>query len=90
MGNGNQFAMQPANGQLAANQQRLNLMPLEKQRFESTYVQYCRSQRLECIMHVPIAENRVVDLHLLHVEVMREGGHTSVSNVECKVTMSHF
>jgi len=82
--------MQPANGQLAANQQRLNLMPLEKQRFESTYMRYCRSQRLEYTMHVAIAENRMVDLHQLHVEVIREGGHTSVSNVECEVTTSLF
>jgi len=77
--------MQPANGQMATTQQRLNLMPLEKQRFESTYMQYCRSQRLEYAMHVAIAENRMVDLYRLHVEVIREGGHTSVSNPECKV-----
>ena len=32
---------------------------------------------------MPIAENRMVDLHQLHVEVMREGGHTSVRNVIC-------
>jgi len=41
-------------------------------------------------MHVAIAENRMVDLHQLHVEVIREGGHTSVSNVECEVTTSLF
>lgn len=79
MANGNQFAMQPANGQSAANQQRVNLMPLEKQRFESTYIQYCRSQRLDPTMQVQIAE-KLVDLHRLHVEVMHEGGHTSVRN----------
>ncbi|KAL4066756.1 hypothetical protein V8B97DRAFT_1948787 [Scleroderma yunnanense] len=79
MGNGNQFAMQSANGQLTGNQGRQTLMPLEKARFESTYLQYCRSQRSSPNTHVQIAENRMVDLYELHVQVMREGGHMSVT-----------
>ncbi|KAI6100609.1 hypothetical protein F5141DRAFT_1139935 [Pisolithus sp. B1] len=53
--------------------------PLDAERFESTYAQFCRSQPLTFNMKVTIAENRVVDLHKLHVEVLKEGGYTTVT-----------
>lgn len=59
--------------------QPAGVMPLDKQRFESTYAQFCRSQNINPGLRVPIGDNRTVDLHQLHVQVMREGGATSVS-----------
>ncbi|KAI6103874.1 hypothetical protein EDD16DRAFT_293926 [Pisolithus croceorrhizus] len=75
--NGNQFVMRPANGQGAPHPQRVK--PLDAERFESTYAQFCRSQRMTLNMKVTIAENRVVDLHKLHVEVLQEGGYMTVT-----------
>ncbi|KAG6336362.1 hypothetical protein ID866_2719 [Astraeus odoratus] len=80
MANGNQFTH--ASGQITTSQSRANPMPLEKDRFESTYLQFCRSQRLRPTLHVQIAEGRVVHLYDLHVEVMREGGSMSVTSRE--------
>ncbi|KAF9234618.1 hypothetical protein BU15DRAFT_52406 [Melanogaster broomeanus] len=54
-------------------------MPLDKQRFEATYAQFCRSQQIKPGTHVTLPDNRSVDLHQLHVEVMREGGSQSVT-----------
>ncbi|KAH7884601.1 hypothetical protein F5I97DRAFT_1475989 [Phlebopus sp. FC_14] len=79
---GNQFsAMQVANGQMLPNQMRPSpsIKPLDKQRFETTYTHFCKSQLMEPSMQVPIAENRTVDLHELHVQVLREGGAMSVT-----------
>ncbi|KAI6099834.1 hypothetical protein F5141DRAFT_399699 [Pisolithus sp. B1] len=75
--NGNQFVMRPANGQGAPHSPRVK--PLDAERFESTYAQFCRSQRMTLNMKVTIAENRVVDLHKLHVEVLQEGGYMTVT-----------
>ena len=55
------------------------VLPLDKQRFESTYAHFCRSQNTSPRFGVPIGDNRVVDLHRLHVCVMYEGGGASVS-----------
>ncbi|KAI6101430.1 hypothetical protein EDD16DRAFT_394963 [Pisolithus croceorrhizus] len=57
----------------------LPVEPLDAERFESMYAQFCRSQRLTFNMKVTIAENRVVDLHKLHVEVLQEGGYMTVT-----------
>ncbi|KAF9223549.1 hypothetical protein BS17DRAFT_782080 [Gyrodon lividus] len=78
---GNQLAMQTPNGQMMPNQMRqsLSVMPLDKQRFEATYAQFCRSQQRDPSVHVALAENRMVDLHQLHAHVMREGGSQSVT-----------
>ncbi|KAI6025775.1 hypothetical protein F5J12DRAFT_810324 [Pisolithus orientalis] len=75
--NANQFGVRPANGQGVVQSQRVK--PLDAQRFESTYAQFCRSQRMTPNMKVTIAENRVVDLHRLHAEVLQEGGYMSVT-----------
>ena len=67
-------------GQKVPNQTRQPVvMPLDKQRFESTYSQFCRSQNVNTGLRVAIGENRTVDLHQLHVCVMHEGGAQSVS-----------
>ncbi|KAG8213208.1 hypothetical protein J3R82DRAFT_11673 [Butyriboletus roseoflavus] len=67
-------------GQKVPNQTRQPLvMPLDKQRFDSTYSQFCRSQNINPGLRVTIGENRMVDLHQLHVYVMHEGGAQSVT-----------
>lgn len=73
------FAVQ--GGQKFANQTRqpVGIMPLDKQRFESTYSQFCRSQNIHPNPRVPIGDNRMVDLHQLHIHIMHEGGAQSVS-----------
>ncbi|KAI6024911.1 hypothetical protein BKA83DRAFT_643231 [Pisolithus microcarpus] len=78
--NGNQFVMRPANGQGVPHSSRVK--PLDAERFESTYAQFCRSQRMTLNMRVTIAENHVVDLHKLHVEVLQEGGFMTVTQRE--------
>ncbi|KAI5981956.1 hypothetical protein EDD15DRAFT_2523092 [Pisolithus albus] len=75
--NGSQFVMRPTNGQGVPPPTRVK--PLDAQRFESTYAQFCRSQRMTPNMRVPFAENQVVDLHKLHVEVLQEGGYMTVT-----------
>lgn len=69
-------------GQKVPNQTRqsVGIMPLDKQRFESTYAQFCRSQNINPGGRVAIGDNRSVDLHQLHVHVMHEGGAKSVSH----------
>ncbi|KAI6037669.1 hypothetical protein EDC04DRAFT_2701482 [Pisolithus marmoratus] len=69
--------MRPTNSQGAP--QPPHVKPLDAPRFESTYAQFCRSQRMPPNMKVTIAENRVVDLHKLHVEVLQEGGFMHVT-----------
>lgn len=59
--------------------QSYGIMPLDKQRFESTYSQFCRSQNIHARLRVAIGDNRMVDLHELHVHVMHEGGAQLVS-----------
>ncbi|KAG6374300.1 hypothetical protein JVT61DRAFT_4322 [Boletus reticuloceps] len=80
--------MSPNLGNLAAQggqkvpdqaRQSVGIMPLEKQRFETTYAQFCRSQNTHSGSRVQIGENRTVDLHQLHVQVMHEGGAGSVT-----------
>ena len=68
-------------GQKVPNQTRQSvaIMPLDKQRFDSTYAHFCRSQNINPGLRVAIGENRMVDLHQLHVHVMHEGGAKSVS-----------
>lgn len=55
-------------------------LPLDKNRFESTYAQFCRSQNINPGSRVPIGDNRMVELHQLHVYVMHEQGAASVSS----------
>ncbi|KIJ66757.1 hypothetical protein HYDPIDRAFT_108689 [Hydnomerulius pinastri MD-312] len=76
---GNQFAMQ--NGQMVPNQlrQSTGIMPLDKQRFDMTYAQFCHSQHLDPSLRVTLPDSRMVDLHQLHVHVLREGGSASVT-----------
>ena len=73
------FAVQ--GGQKVPDQTRQTgmIMPLDKQRFDSTYAQFCRSQDINPGSRVPIGDNGTVDLHQLHVSVMHEGGAASVS-----------
>lgn len=59
--------------------QSVAIMPLDKERFDSTYAHFCRSQNMNPGLRIPIGENRFIDLHQLHVHVMREGGARSVS-----------
>lgn len=63
--------------------QSAGVMPLDKQKFESTYAQFCRSQKINISggLRVPIGENRTLDLHDLHVQVMHENGAASVSHL---------
>ncbi|KAG9315089.1 hypothetical protein JVU11DRAFT_4201 [Chiua virens] len=61
------------------NRQSVGVMPLDKQRFDSTYTQFCRSQNINPGLRVAIGEGRNVDLHQLHVYVMHEGGAQSVT-----------
>ncbi|KAI9568642.1 hypothetical protein HD554DRAFT_2021859 [Boletus coccyginus] len=48
--------------------------PLDKQRFDSLYIQFCRNQNMNACSVVSIGDSRMVDLHQLHVRVLHEGG----------------
>ena len=54
-------------------------IPLDKPRFMATYRSYCMKKPLKMDARTLTIENRQVDLHRLHVEVMKEGGQTNVS-----------
>ena len=74
------FASQGGQKVTDQTRQAAGIMPLDKQRFDSTYAHFCRSQNITPgLLRVQIGENRSVDLHQLHVHVMHEGGATSVS-----------
>ena len=77
-------------GQKAPNQTRqtMAVMPLDKARFDTTYTHFCRSQNINPGLRVTIGENRIVDLHQLHVEVMHEGGAQSVSYISPLLLLS--
>ncbi|KAH0833131.1 hypothetical protein J3R83DRAFT_12128 [Lanmaoa asiatica] len=68
-------------GQKVPNQTRQStgVLPLDKQRFDSTYSQFCRCQNISPSLRVAIGDNRMVDLHQLHFSVMHEGGAESVN-----------
>lgn len=54
-------------------------MPLDKTHFEATYKSFCLKRPVKMDPRGVLIENRPVDLHRLHVEVMKEGGHANVS-----------
>ena len=62
------------------------IMPLDKQRFDSIYAQFCRSQDISPGSRVSIGDNGMVNLHHLHVYVMHEGGAASVSYLGTKLS----
>ncbi|KAH7928271.1 hypothetical protein BV22DRAFT_1030924 [Leucogyrophana mollusca] len=79
-----QLAFQGPGGQMSVGQSRPEnqfgpVPPLEKQRFESAYTSWCQNNGKEANMRVLLAENRSVDLHQLHVQVMHEGGGMQVT-----------
>jgi len=53
--------------------------PLDKPRFMATYRSFCLKKPLKVDLRTLIIENRQIDLHRLHFEVMKEGGQTNVS-----------
>ena len=74
------FAVQA--GQKVPDQARpsaAGVLPLDKAQFDKTYAHFCRSQSINFNPRVAIGDNRMVDLHQLHVRVMHEGGAHSVS-----------
>lgn len=53
--------------------------PLERARFEHSYKAFCQDQNIHHDLELMSVEGRPIDLHLLHVYVMREGGFMNVS-----------
>ena len=53
--------------------------PLEKPRFEAAYKSYCNTKGLHHEARLLSVDNRPIDLHSLHVQVMSEGGAAKVS-----------
>lgn len=72
---GNQFPTQ--NGQ---NISQFTLPPpLDKSKFEESYAAFCNSRSMMRDERLMQVDNRPVDLHALHYNVMLEGGATKVS-----------
>jgi hypothetical protein len=55
--------------------------PLDKTRFDSAYQSYCETQNVRPDAHMMSVENRTIDLHLLHMHVIHEGGVGRVSSL---------
>ncbi|KAJ3716145.1 hypothetical protein C8R42DRAFT_679661 [Lentinula raphanica] len=53
--------------------------PLDKQRFDATYKQWCQSKHILHDPRILTFENRPIDLYLLHCLVIREGGTANVT-----------
>jgi len=53
--------------------------PLDKPRFEPAYKRYCNVRGLHPEARLLSVDNRPIDLHSLHVQVMSEGGAAKVS-----------
>jgi len=53
--------------------------PLDKPHFELTYKGFCMKRPVKMDPRAANIDNRPVDLHRLHVEVMKEGGQANVS-----------
>ena len=75
------------------NMPNLNLgmiAPLDKPRFESAYRNFCSKRALKPDARALTIESRQVDLHRLHVEVMKEGGAQKVLVTRhCMLWYSH-
>jgi hypothetical protein len=62
-------------------------LPLDKAQFEGTYKSFCLKRPVKMDPRAASIDNRPVDLHRLHVEVMKEGGQT---NVSCRCVGKRF
>lgn len=52
--------------------------PLEKSKFENAYQNYCKTKSVTLNPRLMMIDNRPIDLHALHVQIMSEGGATKV------------
>jgi hypothetical protein len=52
---------------------------LEKVRFDNAYTSWCSKQNIHLDTNRPVIDNRPVDLHALHTQVMNAGGANAVS-----------
>jgi hypothetical protein len=55
------------------------LGPLEKAKFESAYQNFCKTKNLNLDSRLMTIDNRTIDLHALHVQVISEGGLNKIS-----------
>jgi hypothetical protein len=55
-----------------------NIFLLEKQRFELVFKAFCNSRNAKIDPRLLNMENRSLDVHALHVQVMQEGGFAKV------------
>ena len=55
-----------------------NILLLEKQRFELVFTAFCNRRRVKIDPRLLNMENRSLDVHALHVQVMQEGGFAKV------------
>jgi hypothetical protein len=52
--------------------------PLDRNRFNGSYRHFCQTKKLKLDNRMLSIQNRPIDLHSLHVEVMNAGGHHRV------------
>jgi ARID/BRIGHT DNA binding domain len=55
--------------------------PLDRTRFHGSYKHFCQTKKLSLDDRVMTIQNRMLDLHALHVEVMNAGGSQQVSHL---------
>jgi len=60
-------------------------IPLDKTRFDSLFKGFCAKSNLKPDPRLLNLDNRPVELHRLHVEVMKEGGFAKVSRFILKI-----
>ncbi len=71
-------AMSAQAGNMMAFGGMAGLAPLEKVRFENAFKSYCAKRELKIDARSLTIDNRTVDLHHLHCEMIKEGGSGAV------------
>ncbi|KAL0954744.1 hypothetical protein HGRIS_003696 [Hohenbuehelia grisea] len=68
----------PASQQQQQAQLAMTFPHLQKPSFEGTYGNFCKSRNIQHDQRVMQLDGRQIDLHMLHMEVMKEGGASKV------------